>query len=102
MHLRYVLFLGLYSTFKFDRQWEADPGYFCYDFRAPEALLLSAGAGQPAQQQQHHEDLPRGGFDVVVIDPPFITHEARRMHARLPLVPSLKHPYSCSHRSALL
>ena len=47
---------------QFDRKWERDPGFVFYDFNSPEAVLAAAPA------------LARS-FDMVVIDPPFITHE---------------------------
>lgn len=44
---------------KYDRQWSSDPGYVFYDFHTPKSF-------DPAL---------KGAFDVVVIDPPFITKE---------------------------
>lgn len=47
--------------FDLDTQWAKEPGYVCYDFNKP---LDFEGA----------EEL-KGTFDMVVIDPPFITRE---------------------------
>ena len=44
---------------QYDKKFEKDPGYVFYDFNKP-------------------EDIPKelhGAFDMVVIDPPFITRE---------------------------
>lgn len=47
------------GKFQFDDKWEADRGFVHYDFNKP--LDLPAGFAD--------------SFDMVVIDPPFITHE---------------------------
>lgn len=48
-----------------DRKWEADPGFVYFDFRQPELLP---------------SDLAHS-FDMVVIDPPFITPEVWEAYA---------------------
>ena len=48
--------------FDLDTQWQKEPRYVCYDFNKP---CDFAGA----------QDL-KGTFDMVIIDPPFITREA--------------------------
>ncbi|KAG2446382.1 hypothetical protein HXX76_000967 [Chlamydomonas incerta] len=61
----------------YDDQWAADPHFYKYDFKQPEAL--------PAHL--------RGAFDCVVIDPPFITREVWALYAQaaqLLLVPGGK------------
>ncbi len=45
--------------FKLDDQWSKEPNFFCYDFNKPELI--------PSDLHQ--------SFDMVVIDPPFITRE---------------------------
>eukprot|EP01031_Cornospumella_fuschlensis_P035223 gene35223-42667_t len=53
------------SVFEYDRSWENDRGFVFYDFNKP-------------------EDVPAGlhqSFDVVVIDPPFITEDVWRKYA---------------------
>ena len=47
--------------FDLDTQWQKEPGYVCYDFNKP---IDFEGA----------EEL-KGTFDMVIIDPPFITRE---------------------------
>lgn len=47
--------------FDLDTQWQKEPGYVCYDFQKP---LEFTGA----------EEL-KGSFDMVIMDPPFITRE---------------------------
>lgn len=53
------------KVFDYDRQWESDPGYVFYDFNDPEAV--------PAEL--------RGAFDLVLVDPPFITYEVWAKYA---------------------
>lgn len=48
-----------------DEQWAKEPGYFAYDFNAPETLPPEC----------------LGAFDAVVIDPPFITEEVWAKYA---------------------
>lgn len=52
-------------VFDFDRKWEHDRGFVFYDFNDP--------TGLPAELL--------GKCDIVVIDPPFITHEVWRKYA---------------------
>lgn len=52
-------------VFEYDRGWEKDPGFVFYDFNAPETV--------PAELLN--------SFDVVVIDPPFITEDVWRKYA---------------------
>lgn len=47
------------KCFEFDRRWEADPGFVFYDFNRPDLIPVSLWEG----------------FDMVVVDPPFITKE---------------------------
>ena len=47
--------------FDLDTQWQKEPGYVCYDFNKP---IGFEGA-----------DELKGTFDMVIIDPPFITRE---------------------------
>jgi len=49
----------------FDKQWESDPGFTFYDFNAPLDIA----------EELHHS------FDLVVIDPPFITREVWEKYA---------------------
>jgi len=51
---------------KIDRVWERDRGYHYYDFNKPENLDKSL----------HHT------FDVVVIDPPFITRDVWELYSK--------------------
>lgn len=53
------------KVYDFDKKWNEDPGFVFYDFNAPEVV--------PPDQL--------GTFDVVVIDPPFITHEVWEKYA---------------------
>ena len=48
-----------HRVLEFDEQWKDDPGYTFYDFNLPEQL--------PAELLH--------SFDMVVIDPPYITQE---------------------------
>eukprot|EP00928_Gymnodinium_smaydae_P051403 TRINITY_DN34938_c0_g1_i1.p1 TRINITY_DN34938_c0_g1~~TRINITY_DN34938_c0_g1_i1.p1 ORF type:complete len:442 (+),score=107.71 TRINITY_DN34938_c0_g1_i1:47-1327(+) len=50
---------------EFDRAWAADPGFVFYDFNDPEAV--------PAELHK--------SFDLVVIDPPYITREVWSKYA---------------------
>lgn len=50
---------------QYDKKWINDPGFVFYDFNSPE---------------EFDPDL-RNTFDVVVIDPPFITHEVWQKYA---------------------
>jgi len=47
--------------FDLDTQWQKEPGYVCYDFQKPTDF---EGAAEL-----------KGTFDMVIIDPPFITRE---------------------------
>jgi len=49
----------------YDRKWDSDRGFVFYDFNDPEGL----------------PEKLRGKCDIVVIDPPFITHEVWRKYA---------------------
>merc|ERR1711907_317965 len=49
----------------FDAQWAGDPGFTHYDFNAPSDIA----------EELHHV------FDLVVIDPPFITREVWQQYA---------------------
>jgi hypothetical protein len=51
-------------VFDFDKQWESDRGFVFYDFNKPDEL--------PAELLR--------SFDMLVIDPPFITHEVWRKY----------------------
>jgi hypothetical protein len=53
-----------------DAQWQSDPGFVRFDFN-------EGAAGLPAAA--------RGAFDVVVIDPPFITEAVWRRYAEAAL-----------------
>lgn len=48
-----------------DTQWEKDPGFVRYDFNEPEAI----------PEELHH------AFDMIVVDPPFITREVWEKYA---------------------
>ena len=50
---------------KFDTSWESCPGYHFYDYKHPTDI----------------EDSCRGAFDLVVIDPPFISQSVWRNYA---------------------
>eukprot|EP00659_Diplonema_papillatum_P006670 gene6670-10226_t len=54
------------KVFEFDRQWESDPGFVFYDYTKPEHVNIALF----------------GQFDVVVIDPPFITEECWELYAK--------------------
>lgn len=60
----YIPYIPLAAS-QFDTQWSKDAGFVHYDFRKPTEL--------PAELL--------GTFDVVVIDPPFITEEVWRQYA---------------------
>ena len=65
------------KVFEFDKQWEKDPGFVFYDYNKPEQVSI----------------MLFGQFDMVVIDPPFITEECWRNYtetARLLLAPGGK------------
>jgi len=51
-------------VFDFDKKWESDRGFVHYDFNSPEAVPASL----------------LGQCDMVVVDPPFITHEVWRKY----------------------
>jgi hypothetical protein len=55
-----------HKVFDYDNQWASDPGYHFWDFKTP--------LGFPAELQHT--------FDVVVIDPPFITREVWEQYAQ--------------------
>jgi hypothetical protein len=63
----YKLFYHLLSlsTTQFDKKWESDRGFVFYDFNDSENV--------PAEL--------KGTFDLLVIDPPFITHEVWTKYA---------------------
>ena len=50
---------------QYDKKWESDRGFVHYDFNEPENVPASL----------------LGTFDVVVIDPPFITREVWEKYA---------------------
>ena len=52
-------------VFDYDKKWEADRGFVFYDFNAPDAVPVAL----------------HGTFDLVVVDPPFITHEVWEKYA---------------------
>lgn len=52
-------------VFDFDKKWDSDRGFVFYDFKDPENVP---------------EELKKT-FDLVVIDPPFITHEVWHKYA---------------------
>ena len=52
-------------VFDYDKKWEMDRGFVFYDFNAPEAVPAAL----------------HGTFDLVVVDPPFITHEVWEKYA---------------------
>ena len=52
-------------NFKFDEVWQNDRGFVKYDFNAPNLLPTELA----------------NSFDVIVIDPPFITEEVWRKYA---------------------
>eukprot|EP01060_Flectonema_neradi_P023969 TRINITY_DN323_c7_g1_i1.p1 TRINITY_DN323_c7_g1~~TRINITY_DN323_c7_g1_i1.p1 ORF type:complete len:405 (+),score=88.19 TRINITY_DN323_c7_g1_i1:49-1215(+) len=54
------------KVFEFDKQWEQDPGFVFYDYNNPEAINIALF----------------GQFDMVVIDPPFITEECWEKYAK--------------------
>jgi len=60
----HVLFL-LYHA-QYDRIWENDPGFVFYDYNDPLSFADST---------------LKGSFDMVVIDPPFITHDVWENYA---------------------
>eukprot|EP01061_Rhynchopus_euleeides_P034226 TRINITY_DN5796_c3_g1_i1.p1 TRINITY_DN5796_c3_g1~~TRINITY_DN5796_c3_g1_i1.p1 ORF type:complete len:413 (+),score=204.19 TRINITY_DN5796_c3_g1_i1:56-1240(+) len=65
------------KVFEFDKQWESDPGFVFYDYNKPDQVSIALF----------------GQFDMVVIDPPFITEECWRSYtetARLLLCPGGK------------
>eukprot|EP01059_Diplonema_ambulator_P006391 TRINITY_DN16109_c1_g1_i1.p1 TRINITY_DN16109_c1_g1~~TRINITY_DN16109_c1_g1_i1.p1 ORF type:complete len:402 (+),score=116.65 TRINITY_DN16109_c1_g1_i1:23-1207(+) len=47
------------KLFEYDEQWSSDPGFVFYDYNKPDALNIALF----------------GQFDMIVIDPPFITEE---------------------------
>lgn len=49
----------------YDRQWEGEQGFYFYDFNEPEAIP---------------EDI-QGGFDMVIIDPPFVQEDCWQKYA---------------------
>ena len=55
----------LSKVFEYDRQWDKDPGFVFYDYNKPEEFNIAL----------------YGEFDVVVIDPPFITEECWKCYA---------------------
>jgi hypothetical protein len=61
-HVSLAPWLALASLVQYDKKWSEDRGYVFYDYNSPEEIPLSL---------MHT-------FDVVVIDPPFITHEVSR------------------------
>jgi hypothetical protein len=61
-------FKALANVLDYDRNFAKDPNYVYYDFNTPLEL--------PASLQ--------GVFDIVVIDPPFITREVWTMYAGPP------------------
>jgi hypothetical protein len=62
----YNLYANRVTSKQYDKKWESDPGYVFYDFNEPESI---------PQELLH-------SFDMVVIDPPFITHEVGHGHNR--------------------
>ena len=52
-------------VFEYDTQWDADPGFVFFDFNAPEGIPRAL----------------EGAFDMVVVDPPFITREVWEKYA---------------------
>ena len=52
-------------VFDYDKKWESDRGFVFYDFHQPESFPPSL----------------LGTFDLVVVDPPFITHEVWEQYA---------------------
>ena len=52
-------------VFDYDKKWESDRGFVFYDFNEPETIPTNL----------------LGTFDVVVVDPPFITHEVWQKYA---------------------
>uniref|UniRef100_A0A0G4I283 Uncharacterized protein n=1 Tax=Chromera velia CCMP2878 TaxID=1169474 RepID=A0A0G4I283_9ALVE len=56
---------GNSKFFDIDSQWAGHPGFVQFDFRKPEAI--------PQEE--------RGAYDMVVIDPPFITEEVWSQYA---------------------
>eukprot|EP01064_Diplonema_japonicum_P028296 TRINITY_DN4306_c0_g2_i2.p1 TRINITY_DN4306_c0_g2~~TRINITY_DN4306_c0_g2_i2.p1 ORF type:complete len:394 (+),score=85.61 TRINITY_DN4306_c0_g2_i2:35-1216(+) len=65
------------KVFEYDRQWETDPGFVFYDYDKPSEVNITLF----------------GQFDMVVIDPPFITEECWKKYAetaRLLLCPGGK------------
>jgi hypothetical protein len=55
-----------HAVLDIDEQWQRDPGFIRFDFNAGAAAL---------------PDAARGAFDVVVVDPPFITEPVWRAYA---------------------
>lgn len=53
------------KVFEFDRQWESDPGFVFYDYNAPDKVPVTTWEA----------------FDMVVVDPPFITKEVWAKYA---------------------
>mmetsp|Transcript_9651 Transcript_9651/g.9716 ORF Transcript_9651/g.9716 Transcript_9651/m.9716 type:complete len:220 (-) Transcript_9651:47-706(-) len=53
------------KVFDYDMKWQHDPGFVFYDFNAPDKV---------PEELLH-------SFDMIVIDPPFITHEVWEKYA---------------------
>jgi 16S rRNA G966 N2-methylase RsmD len=74
--------------FDYDTQWATEPRFVHYNYEAPEEF--------PAEL--------RGTFDLVVIDPPFITEDVWRQYAvtaQLLLKPDGEcHGGACEHASS--
>eukprot|EP01063_Lacrimia_lanifica_P037695 TRINITY_DN7814_c0_g1_i1.p1 TRINITY_DN7814_c0_g1~~TRINITY_DN7814_c0_g1_i1.p1 ORF type:complete len:394 (+),score=196.10 TRINITY_DN7814_c0_g1_i1:50-1231(+) len=54
------------KVFEYDRQWESDAGFVFYDYKEPEQISIALF----------------GQFDLIVIDPPFITEEVWAKYAQ--------------------
>eukprot|EP00002_Diphylleia_rotans_P012742 TRINITY_DN2490_c0_g1_i13.p1 TRINITY_DN2490_c0_g1~~TRINITY_DN2490_c0_g1_i13.p1 ORF type:complete len:122 (+),score=21.86 TRINITY_DN2490_c0_g1_i13:99-464(+) len=57
-------------VFDYDRQWSKHAGYVFYDFKEPQQIPKDLG----------------GQFDMVVIDPPFITRDVWELYAQVELL----------------
>lgn len=55
----------LLVVLQFDTSWKSSSGYHFYDFNDPEGI----------------EEHQRGTFDVILIDPPFVSHSVWKKYA---------------------
>ena len=71
MHLQHAAYKNgnlidkrVISMWQYDKKWEADRGFVFYDYKQPEEV----------------PEALKGVFDLIVVDPPFITEEVWTMY----------------------